>query len=120
MSGSVLRLGPDPGAGRVAAYGLGAATVFFVVSNLAVWVAAGGVYYSQDLAGLSPATQWRLPFFAYTLLGMAVYSGLLFGGMALVRRHNVQRYGSSGLAVCWIAALLTPVPADTGVFTFSL
>ena len=80
------RLGPDPGAGRVVAYGLGAATTFFLVSNFAVWLAADGHYYSQDLAGIVACYTLALPFFAYTLLGMAVYASVLFGGMALVRR----------------------------------
>ncbi|MGE4073890.1 MAG: DUF6580 family putative transport protein [Lysobacterales bacterium] len=83
-----FRLGPDPGAGRVAGYGLAAATVFFIVSNFAVWIAADGHYYTQDLAGLVTCYTMALPFFAYTLLGMAVYATVLFGGMALVRRYQ--------------------------------
>lgn len=82
------RLGPNPGAGRVVAYGLSAATLFFVVSNFAVWVAADGVFYSQDMAGLLTCYTMALPFFANTLLGMAVYCSLLFGGMALVQRYQ--------------------------------
>lgn len=83
-----LRLGPNPGAGRVAGYGLLAASVFFVVSNLGVWALGGGHYYSHDFAGLVACYTLALPFFGYTLLGMAVYSTILFGGMALVRRQQ--------------------------------
>mgnify|MGYP000853275952 CR=1 FL=1 len=83
-----LRLGPNPGAGRVAGFGLAAASVFFVVSNFSVWAMGAGHFYSHDLAGLIACYTLALPFFGYSLLGMAVYSTLLFGGMALVRRQQ--------------------------------
>lgn len=87
-----IRVGPSPSAGRVAGYGLVAATVFFVVSNFAVWAMGAGHYYTQDLAGLVLCYTLALPFFAYTLAGMAVYTLALYGGMALLTR------GRGGLA----------------------
>lgn len=81
-----IRVGPSPSAGRVAGYGLVAATVFFVVSNFAVWAMGAGHYYTQDLAGLVLCYTLALPFFAYTLAGMAVYTLALYGGMALLTR----------------------------------
>lgn len=81
-----MRVGPAPSAGRVAGYGLLAATVFFVVSNFAVWAMGAGHYYSQDFAGLVLCYTLALPFFGYTLAGMAVYSLALYGGMALLTR----------------------------------
>lgn len=81
-----MRMGPSPSTGRVVGYGLFAATVFFVVSNFAVWAMGAGHYYTQDLAGLVLCYTLALPFFAYTLAGMAVYSLALFGGMALLSR----------------------------------
>lgn len=83
-----LRLGPAPSAARIGGYGLFAATVFFVVSNFAVWAMGAGHYYSQDLAGLLLCYTLALPFFGYTLAGMAVYCLLLFGGMALLQRQR--------------------------------
>ena len=83
-----LRLGPNPAAGRVAVFGLLAASVFFLVSNFAVWAMGAGHYYTPDLAGLISCFTLALPFFGYSLLGMAVYSTILFGGMALVRRQQ--------------------------------
>jgi len=59
-----------------------------VVSNFAVWLAGAGHYYSNDMAGLVLCYTMALPFFAYTLAGMAVYSLALFGGMALLRRRQ--------------------------------
>ena len=83
-----LRLGPNPAAGRVAGFGLLAASVFFLVSNFAVWAMGAGHYYTPDMAGLVSCFTLAIPFFGYSLLGMAVYSTLLFGGMALVRRQQ--------------------------------
>ncbi len=83
-----FRVGPNPSASRVAGYGLLAATVFFVVSNCAVWASGGGLFYTQDLAGLISCYTLALPFFGYSLLGMAVYSTILFGGMALARKQS--------------------------------
>lgn len=81
------RLGPAPSALRVGGYGLLAASVFFVVSNFAVWAMGAGHYYSKDLDGLMLCYTLAIPFFGYTLAGMACYATLLFGGMALLRRQ---------------------------------
>jgi hypothetical protein len=81
-----LRLGPNPSALRIGAYGLLAATIFFVVSNFAVWASGGGLGYTRDLAGLIACYIAAIPFFQYSLAGMAVYATLLFGGMALFQR----------------------------------
>ncbi len=82
-----LRLGPNPTAARVAGFGLVAAVVFFIVSNFFVWASGGGLGYSRDLSGLIACYVAALPFFKWTLLGMAVYSTILFGGIALLRRR---------------------------------
>lgn len=82
-----LRMGANPSAARIAGNGLLAASVFFIVSNFAVWASGGGLEYSRDFAGLISCYVAALPFFGYSLLGMAVYSTLLFGGMALLRRQ---------------------------------
>ena len=62
--------------------------MFFVVSNFAVWAMGAGHFYTKDLAGLISCFTLAVPFFGYTLLGMAVYSTILFGGMAIVRRQQ--------------------------------
>lgn len=84
------RMGPDPSALKVGGNGLLAATVFFVVSNFAVWATGGGHDYSRDLSGLVACYVAAIPFFGYTLLGMASYCTLLFGGMAWARRQAVR------------------------------
>lgn len=84
-----LRMGPNPRATQIAGNGLVAASVFFVVSNFAVWAGGSGLYYSADLNGLITCYVAALPFFGYSLLSMALYSTLMFGGMALVRRQSL-------------------------------
>ncbi len=85
-----FKLGPNPTGARIAGYGLFAATLFFVVSNLFVWASGGGLGYTRDLSGLVACYVAALPFFQWTLLGMAVYSTLMFGGMALLRRGQAR------------------------------
>lgn len=74
--------------GRVLGASLGGSTLFFVISNFAVWLTAFHVpYYPACSAGLLPCYVAALPFFQWTLLGTLVYAALLFGGFALLRRR---------------------------------
>jgi hypothetical protein len=73
------------GAARVAAYGFASAVFFFVVTNLFVWVESG--MYTRDWAGLVSCFAMALPFFQNSLLGVATYSIVLFGGWALLTRQ---------------------------------
>lgn len=58
--------------------------VFFVVTNLGVWV--GSNLYPHTLEGLLTCYTAAFPFFPNTLLGDAVYSTVLFGGFAVAER----------------------------------
>ncbi len=90
------RLGPRAGAGRVALGTLGAASLFFLVTNFGVWLTGG--LYPHSLEGLLACYTAALPFFRYTLAGTVLYSALLFGGFALARRRFPARPRSgSGL-----------------------
>lgn len=74
--------------GRVLGYSLAGSVVFFLVSNFAVWLTAHVVAgYPACNAGLLPCYVVALPFFQWTVLGTLVYSALLFGGFALLRRQ---------------------------------
>jgi len=70
---------------RVASFGLCSATLFFVVTNFAVW--AGGSMYPMSANGLLACYIAGIPFFHWQLAGVAVYSVILFGGFALLRSH---------------------------------
>lgn len=68
----------------IAAATFAGSVVFFVVSNLGVWV--GSNLYPQTLEGFLTCYTAAIPFFPNTLLGDAVYSTVLFGGFAVAER----------------------------------
>ena len=75
------------GVGPVAGASLLSATLFFLVTNFAVW--AGGTTYPGTFAGLMTCYVAAVPFFGNTLAGYAVFGGILFGGFALLQRRFV-------------------------------
>jgi hypothetical protein len=58
------------------------AVQFFVVTNFASWV----VFYPHTADGLLACYVAAIPYFQNTLLGDAVFVGILFGGMAAAER----------------------------------
>jgi hypothetical protein len=73
--------------GRLIACSLAASGVFFVISNLGVWL--GG--HSHTWIGLGECYVRAIPFFRNTLMGVLVYSGLLFGLYEAARLLAGQR-----------------------------
>lgn len=71
---------------RVATVSLAASVLFFVTTNLAVWVE--GVYYAKTVTGLLTCFVAAIPFFHYTVLGDACYVALMFGAMAWVESRQ--------------------------------
>ena len=69
---------------RVPFGALGAAVIFFIVSNFGVWLQ--GQMYPLSWAGLVQCYELALPFFRNTFLGDLTYSMLLFGLYALAVR----------------------------------
>lgn len=82
-----LRLGRRVTALRVAGYGVGAATFFFVVTNFFVWLGGDGAMYPRTLEGLVACYVAAIPFFHNQLAGVAFYALVLFGGFALLRQR---------------------------------
>ena len=79
---------------RSAGCALVAASLFFVVTNFGVWLTSG--LYPHNASGLLACYVAGLPFFHYALAGTLGYTAVLFGGLALVRRHTrTQRLQSS-------------------------
>ena len=76
------------GAFRLPATALGAAVLFFMVSNLAVW--ATSPLYPLNGAGLAACFIAALPFFKYTLAGNLVWSAALFGAAHLAKRVSAR------------------------------
>jgi len=60
---------------------IGASVLFFLITNLAVWL---GGWYPQNLTGLVECYTLALPFFRNTILGDIFYTGVFFGGYELV------------------------------------
>lgn len=71
---------------------LASSALFFILTNFGVW--ALGSWYPKTWEGLMACYVAALPFLRNTLLGDAVYSAALFGGLALAER--------------WIPALREP------------
>lgn len=70
---------------RVAAGGLSAAMLFFVLTNFGVWV--DGSLYPQTVQGLIACYAAALPFFRGTLMGLTLYLPVLFGGFHLLQKR---------------------------------
>jgi hypothetical protein len=84
-------LGRDAGALRIVGFGLAGAVLFFVVTNFVVWLAIGHPpSYPFTWDGLVACYVAAIPFFQNQLAGVAFYSLLLFGGMALGRRRFLR------------------------------
>ena len=64
---------------------ISAATLFFIVTNLYVWVA--GALYPHTLAGLATCYIAAIPFYGNQLAGDATYAAVLFGGLAFAERR---------------------------------
>jgi hypothetical protein len=71
---------------KIAAASLIASTQFFLITNFAVWAWGGGHHYAQTVAGLTLCYVAGLPYFARTVAGDLLYSGVLFGVHAWLSR----------------------------------
>lgn len=68
----------------VAAGSLAGAMLFFVITNFASWLA----FYPQSWAGLANCYQLAIPYFKNTWLSTLLYSGILFGCLAMWDRQR--------------------------------
>lgn len=64
---------------------LGASTLFFLITNLAVWFASP--LYPPTVSGLITCYVAAIPFFYSGLLGDLFYSGVFFGGFYLIQQR---------------------------------
>jgi hypothetical protein len=69
---------------RIGLAAIASSILFFAVTNFGVWLFSG--MYPTSLAGLAACYVAAIPFFQNTLAGDLFYSGLLFGGFALLER----------------------------------
>lgn len=66
---------------------LASSTVFFIVTNFAVW--ASGEWYEKSWQGLMLCYTLAIPFFRNTMLGDLMFTGVMFGAW-LVARQLIQ------------------------------
>lgn len=71
--------------GRISGAALTGSTAFFLITNFGAWI--GSPYYPQSFTGLMMSYTAGIPFFGYSLLGDLFYTGLLFGGWALLKNQ---------------------------------
>ena len=69
----------------IAVNSIGAAVIFFIVTNFSVW-AFGGVY-ENNLSGLMLSYSLAIPFFTWSLVSTLLFSGVLFGSYNLFEKY---------------------------------
>jgi hypothetical protein len=79
-------------AARVGFAALASSVLFFVLTNLGMWLFSG--FYPRTLAGLETCYIAAIPFFQNTLAGDLFYAALLFGGFAVAERMIPQIRGA--------------------------
>jgi len=67
---------------------MGASLIFFIFSNLGVWMFSG--LYPQSASGLAQCFVMALPFFHYTYLGTLLGAGALLGDYSMVSKVKSQ------------------------------
>ncbi len=70
---------------RIGILSLSSSVIFFVVSNLGIWLVSG--MYSLDLQGLVTCFVMAWPFFQGHVIGDLLYSAVLFGAYSRIARH---------------------------------
>jgi hypothetical protein len=63
-----------------------APTLYFFLSNFAVWVSGGGYHRPKNVSGLIQCYVDGIPFYGYSLLSMAVFGTFLFAGYHLFQK----------------------------------
>jgi hypothetical protein len=69
---------------RIGAAAVASSVLFFIVTNFGTWTMSG--MYALTVSGLAACYIAAIPFFQNTIAGDLFYSGLLFGGFALLER----------------------------------
>lgn len=67
---------------KVPAGALVASTLFFLISNLGVWM---GPWYPTSMSGLLACFTNAIPFYGYTLAGNVIFASIMFGAYEFSR-----------------------------------
>lgn len=77
--------------GRIAAVTLAAPVIYFLISNLLVWIGGAGWHRPYTFGGLLLCYEDGLPFLRTSLMYTALFSSILFGGYFLLQRLVMHR-----------------------------
>ncbi|MBN4081213.1 hypothetical protein JYT44_02490 [Caldithrix abyssi] len=70
---------------NVAFASLAGSFLFFIITNLVVWIGSVHNFYPKNMAGLIECYVAAIPFFKSTIISALVYSGVLFGSFELAK-----------------------------------
>jgi hypothetical protein len=73
---------------RIAAGSVVGPTVYFLLSNLSVWMSGGGYQRPKTFEGLLMCLADGIPFYQMSLLSTAVFSTILFGSHHLMVKRS--------------------------------
>ncbi|MGZ3950728.1 MAG: DUF6580 family putative transport protein [Flavisolibacter sp.] len=76
---------------RIAIATITAPVLYFLLSNLFVWIGGGGYSRPHTFGGLMLCYEDALPFLRTSIIYTALFSAILFGGYFLVQRFVVHR-----------------------------
>ena len=75
---------------RIATASIAGPTVYFLISNSAVWAGNGGYQHPKTLSGLIACMAEGLPFYKNSLVGTLLFSTILFGSFFLINKKVEQ------------------------------
>jgi hypothetical protein len=76
---------------RIGGLSLAASSVFFLISNLGVWIMDG--MYARTFQGLLECYVAAIPFFGYQVAGDLFFCTAMFGGYELVKKYALEPNG---------------------------
>ncbi len=80
---------------HILAGSLAGATIYFLLSNFAVWIGGGldivNLPYPKTMAGLLHCYAEAIPFYRGSLYATLIFSGLLFGGYFIINKYFNQK-----------------------------
>ena len=75
--------------GNIISYSFLAPTIFFLISNFAVWMGGGGWQRPKTFEGLMMAYADGIPFFQGSLLGTLVFGAIFFSAYYMLRKKEL-------------------------------
>jgi len=78
-----MQLGKSISITNVALSAVGASVIFFLLTNFGMWATSG--FYPHTASGLMQAYVAAIPFFQNSLTGNLAFTGVMFGGYALLK-----------------------------------